>query len=70
MQNTTQTIDNNTAMILYGFYCPINQAEDEGEEDCKLLEELTRQLRQEKKVIQPHQKDIEVINLGTIQDKE
>ena len=38
-------------------------------EDCELPEELARLLRQEEKVIQPHQEDVEVINLGTEEDK-
>lgn len=56
-------------MVLYDFDCPINQVEDKGEEDCELPEELARLLRKEEKVIQPHQEDIEVINLGTKEDK-
>ncbi|KAI5393045.1 hypothetical protein KIW84_060264 [Lathyrus oleraceus] len=37
-----------------------NQAEEEGEEDCDLLE-LTRLLRQEEKVIQPHEERIKIV---------
>lgn len=56
-------------MVLYDFDCPINQAKDEGGEDCELPEELARLLKQEEKVIQPYQEDVEVINLGTEEDK-
>lgn len=56
-------------MVLYNFDCPINQDEDEGEEDCELPEELAKLLTQEEKVIQSHLEDVEVINLGTEEDK-
>jgi hypothetical protein len=56
-------------MVQHDFDCPIYQAEDEVGEDCELPEELARLLRQEEKVIQPHQEDVEVINLGTEEDK-
>jgi len=56
-------------MVQYDFDCPIYQAEDEVGEDCELPEELARLLRQEEKAIQPHQEDVEVINLGTEEDK-
>ncbi|KAI5433625.1 hypothetical protein KIW84_020775 [Lathyrus oleraceus] len=36
-----------------------------GDEDCELPEELTMLLKQEERVIQPHQESVEVINLGT-----
>ncbi|XP_050875985.1 uncharacterized protein LOC127079647 [Lathyrus oleraceus] len=53
----------------YGFDCPIYQDEDEVGEDCELPEQLAKLLRQEEKVIQPHQEDVEVINMGTEEDK-
>ena len=43
---------------------PIDQVDEDNGEDCEVPEELARLLRQEEKVIQPHQKAIEVINLG------
>ena len=39
----------------YDFEFPINQAEDEGGEDCDIPGELTRLLLQEEKAIQPHE---------------
>ena len=56
--------DNDSAIILYDFDNPINQAEEEGEEDCELPKEIARMLEQEEKVIQPHQEVIEKVNLG------
>ena len=58
-------IDNGSAMARFDFENPIFQAEEEGDEDCELPEELTRLLKQEERVIQPHQESTEVINLGT-----
>ncbi|KAI5422307.1 hypothetical protein KIW84_045672 [Lathyrus oleraceus] len=57
-------IDNNPVTPLYDFDNPIYQAEEEGEEDCELPGELARLLKQEEKVIQPHEEPIEVVNLG------
>ena len=51
-------------MVPYDFDCPINQAEDEGEEDFELPKELARLLKKEETVIQLHQEDIKIINLG------
>lgn len=56
-------------MVLHDFDYPINQAEDEGKEDCELPKELARLLKQEEKAIQPHQEEVEVINLGIDEDK-
>ncbi|KAI5427624.1 hypothetical protein KIW84_032870 [Lathyrus oleraceus] len=58
-------IDNGSATARFDFENPIFQAEEEGDEDCELPEELTRLLKQEERVIQPHQESVEVINLGT-----
>lgn len=43
----------------------INQAEDDGEKDCKVPTELARLLEHEEKEIHPHKHLIEVINLGS-----
>jgi hypothetical protein len=56
-------------MIPYDFKSPINQAEEGDENDCEIPEGLTRLLEQEEKVIQPHQEPVEVINLGTKEDR-
>ncbi|KAI5391824.1 hypothetical protein KIW84_076574 [Lathyrus oleraceus] len=58
-------IDNGSAMARFDFENPIFQAEEEDDEDCELPEELTRLLKQEERVIQPHRESVEVINLGT-----
>ena len=67
--STMDLIANDSTIVDYDFKCPINQAEDEGEEDYEIPEELARLLLQEEKVIQPHEESIEVINLGTETDK-
>ncbi|KAI5420295.1 hypothetical protein KIW84_044179 [Lathyrus oleraceus] len=62
---TPDPIDNGSAMARFDFENPIFQAEEEDDEDCELPEELTRLLKQEERVIQPHRESVEVINLGT-----
>ncbi|KAI5410441.1 hypothetical protein KIW84_055810 [Lathyrus oleraceus] len=52
-------IDNNPVTPSYDFDNPIYHAEEEGEEDCELPEELARLLKQEEKVIQPHEEQLE-----------
>jgi hypothetical protein len=44
-------IDNSSAMAHFDFENPIFQAEEEGDEDCELPEELGRLLKQEERVI-------------------
>ena len=56
---------NSSVMAQYDFDNPIYQAEEESEEDCELPAELARLLRQEERVIQPHQEELEIVNLGT-----
>lgn len=56
-------------MVPYDFDCPINQSKEEGGEDCELPKELAKLLKQEAKIIQPHQEAIEIINLGTNEEK-
>ncbi|KAI5425842.1 hypothetical protein KIW84_031605 [Lathyrus oleraceus] len=58
-------IDNNPVTPSYDFDNPIYHAEEEGEEDCELPEELARLLKREEKVIQPHEEQVEIVNLGT-----
>ena len=47
----------------------IYQAEDEGEEDCEVPGELARLLQQEERTIQPHEEPMDIVNLGTEEDK-
>lgn len=63
------SMDNQTAIVPYDFDNPIYQVDEDGEEDDGLLEELAMLLLQESKVIQPHQEAIEIINLGSEEDK-
>ena len=49
------------------FEFPVYEAEDE--EDNDIPYEITRLLEQEEKTIQPHQEEIELINLGTEDNK-
>ncbi|CAJ2644569.1 unnamed protein product [Trifolium pratense] len=58
-----------TARVPIDFELPINQAEEVDEDDCEILEGLARLLKQEEKMIQPHQELVEVINLGTDVDR-
>ena len=44
---------------------PNDQADEDSGEDCEIPEELVRLLRQEEKMILPHQEAIEATNLGT-----
>ena len=67
--STQDLIDNNSSIAIYNFENPIYQAEDEGGEDCEILGELARILIQEEKAIQPYEEPVEVINLGTKEDK-
>ncbi|XP_058722923.1 uncharacterized protein LOC131594738 [Vicia villosa] len=63
---TTDSIGNSSAIAYYDFDNPIYQAEEEAYEDCDLPDELARLLKQEeKKAIQPHQEEIEMVNVGT-----
>ena len=43
--STIDPIDNNSATASYDFENPINQAENEGEDDCEVPEELVRLLQ-------------------------
>ena len=68
----TSTLDltgNDSATASYDFENPINLAEDEGEDDCKVPGELARLLLQEERAIHPHEEPVESVNLGTELDK-
>ena len=62
-------MDNGYAMAFCDFKNIIYQAEEEGEEDCEVPEELARLLQQEERTIQPHEELVDTINLGTEEDK-
>ena len=61
--STLDLIANDSTIADYDFKYPINQAEDEGEEDCEIPGELSILLMQQEKAIQPHEEPVEVINL-------
>src|SRR3954469_13388651 len=67
--STLDPIDNDYAIAKYDFENPIYQAEDEGEEGFEVPRELARLLEQEEKTIQPHEEPIEVVNIGTDEEK-
>ncbi|PNX59733.1 gag/pol polyprotein, partial [Trifolium pratense] len=56
------------ASFPFDFEHPVNQAEGVDEDDCELPEGLARLLKQEEKAIQPHQEQVETINLGSESD--
>ena len=60
-----KTTDNVTAATQYIFDAPINQAEEEGDEDLELSEEMEREKEWRDDNIQPYQEAIETINLDT-----
>src|ERR1051325_4112095 len=66
---TPNLVNNSYVIAKYDFDNPIYQAEDEGEEDCEVPGELVRLLQQEERVIQPHEESVEVVNLGTDEDR-
>src|ERR1044072_2845569 len=66
---TPNLVDNSYAIAKYDFDNPIYQAEDESEEDCEVPGELVRLLQQEERAIQPHEEQVEVVNLGTDEDR-
>src|ERR1044072_6970162 len=66
---TPNLVNNNYASAKYDFDNPISQAEDESEEDSEVPGELVRLLQQEDQVIQPHEEQVEVVNLGTYEDR-
>ena len=54
--------DNDFITVGYDFENPINLAEDEGEDDCKVPGELARLLHQEERAIQPHEEPPNLVN--------
>src|SRR3954469_21258533 len=66
---TLDPVDNDYSIASHDFENPIYQTEDESEEDCEVPRELARLLKQEEKAIQPHEEPIEVINLGSDEEK-
>ena len=63
-----KTTDNVTVVTRYNFDSPINQAEEEGDEDLEIYEEIEREIERKADNIQPHKEAVETINLGTKED--
>lgn len=63
------SIDNGTSMAYYDFESPIYHADEDCDKDRELPEELAELLQQESKVIQPYQESLEIVNLGTEDNK-
>ena len=61
--NHNKPVEHSDPTVPPTFEFPVFEAEDEGEDD--IPDEITRLLEQEEKAIQPHQEEIELINLGT-----
>src|ERR1043165_2037536 len=66
---TPNLVDNSYAIAKYNFDNPIYQAEEEGEEDCEVPGELAILLQKKERATQPHEEPVEVVNLGTDEDK-
>lgn len=67
--STLDPVDNSSTIANYNFENPIYQAEDGKDEDCEVPVEISRLLQQEEKAIQPHEEPIEVVNLGTEENR-
>ncbi|WJX28868.1 hypothetical protein P8452_17539 [Trifolium repens] len=64
-KSLNKPIEHDTATVPYNLELPINQANEDGERNDELPEEMARLLEQESKEIQPNQEPVEAINLGT-----
>ncbi|XP_028208435.1 uncharacterized protein LOC114391656 [Glycine soja] len=62
-----EPVEHNNPALSPNFESPVYEAEEE--EDDGIPEELARLLEYEKKTIRPHEEVVEVINLGTEEDK-
>ncbi|XP_050898173.1 uncharacterized protein LOC127105048 [Lathyrus oleraceus] len=62
-------VESNDSTFTLNFDSPIYQAEEEGEEDCDVPDELARLVEYEYTDLQPHQEQVETINLGTEEAK-
>ena len=64
-----KSVESNDSSPSHTFEFPIYQAEEEGEEDCDIPDELARLLEHESKALQPLQEPVEIINLGIEEEK-
>lgn len=58
-------IKNNGHTPSPNFEFHVYEVEEESEEDCDILEEITRLLEDEEKTIQPYKEPVELINFGS-----
>ena len=65
--NHNKPVEHSDPTVPPTFEFPVFGAEDEEDDD--IPDEITRLLEQEEKAIQPHQEEIELINLGTEDNK-
>ena len=65
--NHNKPVEHSDPIVPPTFEFPVFEAEDESEDD--IPDEITRLLEQEEKAIQPHQEEIELVNLGTDDNK-
>ena len=65
--NNVTPIESNDLMPSPNFDFPVFEAEEESDEEIPY--EISRLLEQEEKAIQPHKEPIEVINLGSEEDR-
>jgi len=65
--NHNKPVERSDPTVPPTFELPVFEAEDESEDD--IPDEITRLLEQEEKAIQPHQEEIELVNLGTEDNK-
>ena len=65
--NHNKPVEHHDPTVPPTFEFPVFEAEDESEDD--VPDEITRLLEQEERAIQPQQEEIELINLGTEDNK-
>ncbi|XP_050897804.1 uncharacterized protein LOC127104675 [Lathyrus oleraceus] len=65
----TTLVESNDSIVSPDWDSPIFQAEDGGEEDFEVPAELTRLVEYEYTKLQPHREQVDLINLGTDEDK-
>jgi len=65
--NQNEPVEHSDPMFLQIVESPVFEAEDEDSDD--IPDEIARLLKQEEKTIRPHQEEIELINLGTEDNK-
>ncbi|KAK7323722.1 hypothetical protein VNO77_27212 [Canavalia gladiata] len=61
--------DNSASIVLGDFDCIDNLADEESEFECEPTDEMLRLVERESKIIEPHQEPIDLINLGTEENK-